>query len=88
MVKTSMTWVLTNYVTAMDNNKKEQNSTEDILLKTHEGANSLVFSDKTLPKGMNGRVDVILNNPQHTVFYTDDEGKQVKGIGKDSFRCS
>ena len=80
-----MTWVLTNYVTAMDNNKKRARMVpEDILLKTHEGAANTVWSlvTRALPKGMNGRVDVILNNPQHTVFYTDDEGKQVKGIAK------
>ena len=31
---------------------------------------------------MNGRVDVILNNPQHTVFYTDSDGKTMKGAVK------
>ena len=33
-----LTWILTNYVTAMDNNKsRERMVPEDILLKTHEG---------------------------------------------------
>jgi hypothetical protein len=31
---------------------------------------------------MNGRVDVILNNPQHTVFYEKPDGEKVKGIAK------
>ena len=33
-----LTWVLTNYVTAMENNRnRERMVPEDILLKTHEG---------------------------------------------------
>ncbi len=80
-----LTWVLTNYVTAMENNKgRERMVPEDILLKTHEGASNTVWSlvTRALPKGMNGRVDVILNNPQHTVFYTDEDGKVIKGAVK------
>ena len=80
-----LTWVLTNFVTAMANNRNRSRMVpEDILLKTHEGAANTVWSlvTRALPKGMNGRVDVILNNPQHTVFYTDDDGNKVKGIAK------
>jgi len=80
-----LTWVLTNYVTAMENNKnRERMVPEDILLKTHEGASNTVWGliTRALPKGMNGRVDVILNNPQHTVFYTDADGKTIKGAVK------
>ena len=80
-----LTWVLTNYVTAMENNKnRERMVPEDILLKTHEGASNTVWGliTRALPKGMNGRVDVILNNPEHTVFYTDADGKTIKGAVK------
>ena len=80
-----LTWILTNYVTAMKNNKSRARMVpEDILLKTHEGAANTVWSliTRALPKGMNGRVDVILNNPQHTVFYTDEDGKTIKGAVK------
>jgi len=80
-----LTWVLTNYVTAMQNNKKRARMVpEDILLKTHEGAANTVWSliTRALPKGMNGRVDVILNNPQHTVFYKDENGETIKGAVK------
>ena len=80
-----LTWVLTNYVTAMDNNRNRARMVpEDILLKTHEGAANTVWSlvTRALPKGMNGRVDVILNNPEHTVFYKDADGNSVKGIAK------
>ena len=31
---------------------------------------------------MNGRVDVILNNPNNTVFYKDAEGRTIKGMVK------
>jgi hypothetical protein len=77
-----LTWVLTSYVTAMVNNRNRSRMVpEDILLKTHEGAANTIWGlvTKALPKGMNGRVDVILNNPQHTVFYTDADGKTIKG---------
>ena len=77
-----LTWILTNYVTAMVNNKSRARMVpEDILLKTHEGASNTVWGlvTKALPKGMNGRVDVILNNPEHTVFYTDADGRTING---------
>ena len=77
-----LTWILTNYVTAMVNNKNRARMVpEDILLKTHEGASNTVWGlvTKALPKGMNGRVDVILNNPEHTVFYTDADGRTING---------
>lgn len=77
-----LTWILTNYVTAMQQNKsRERMVPEDILLKTHEGAANTVWSlvTRALPKGMNGRVDVVLNNPENTVYYTDADGNKVKG---------
>ncbi|MDB2399751.1 hypothetical protein N9W01_00635 [bacterium] len=76
-----LTWILTNYVTAMKNNKNRSRMVpEDILLKTHEGAANTVWSlvTRALPKGMGGRVDVVLNNPQHTVFYQDVTGKDIE----------
>jgi len=80
-----LTWILTNYVTAMENNRnRERMVPEDILLKTHEGAANTVWGliTKAMPRGLNGRVDVILNNPKHTVFYKDAEGNNVEGIAK------
>lgn len=80
-----LTWVLTNYVTAMQNNRERSRMVpEDILLKTHEGAANTVWGlvTKAMPRGLNGRCDVILNNPQHTVFYKDADGNDVKGIAK------
>jgi len=80
-----LTWILTNFVTAMENNKqRERMVPEDILLKTHEGAANTVWGliTKAMPKGVNGRVDVILNNPKHTVKYKDADGNEVEGIAK------
>ena len=80
-----LTWILTNFMTAMDNNKqRERMVPEDILLKTHEGAANTVWGliTKAMPKGVNGRVDVILNNPKHTVKYKDRDGNEVEGIAK------
>ena len=76
-----LTWVLTKYVIAMDNNKsRERMVPEDTLLKTHEGAANTVWGLVTsaLPKGMDGRIDVVLNNPKWTVFYKDASGKTIE----------
>ena len=77
-----LTWILTNYVVAMENNKSRSRMVpEDILLKTHEGASNTIWGlvTKALPKGMNGRVDVVLNNPENTVYMKDASGKEITG---------
>ena len=83
-----LTWILTNYVTSLSNNNSRSRKVpdgsmgaENIMLKTHEGASNTIWGlvTKALPKGMNGRIDVILNNPEHTVFHTDADGKTIKG---------
>lgn len=76
-----LTWVLTNYRLALKQNKERPRRVpEDILLQTHEGAANTVWGlvTKALPRGMKGRVDVILNNREHTVFFTDERGKEIK----------
>ena len=69
-----LTWVLTNYEIAVKNNKMRARTVpEDILLQTHTGAARTVYSlikDGT-PKEIDGRVDVILNNPENTVLFVD-----------------
>jgi hypothetical protein len=77
-----LTWILTNYMVAMDNNKQRARMVpEDILLKTHEGAANTIWGivTRALPKGMNGRVDVVLNNPENTVYMKDAEGNEITG---------
>ena len=78
-------WVLTDYhVAVMQNKKRARVVPDDILLKTHEGAAKTIWSILTqaLPSGLDGRIDVILNNPQNTVFYQDADGKTLRGAVK------
>jgi hypothetical protein len=73
-------WVLTNYEVAIKANKERDRVVpDDILLKTHVGAGNTIWGivSKALPKGMNGRVDVILNNRENTVPFTDESGKDI-----------
>jgi len=77
-----LTWILTNYMVAMNNNKQRARMVpEDILLKTHEGASNTIWGivTRALPKNMNGRVDVVLNNPENTVYMKDTEGNEITG---------
>ena len=77
-----LTWVLTNYKIAIENNKSRPRTVpEDILLSTHSGAAQTVFKlvkDGT-PTEIDGRVDVILNNPENTVVFKDKDGKPIRG---------
>src|SRR5210317_792411 len=75
-------WVLTDYHLAVSNNKgRDRVVPDDILLGTHEGAAKTIWSilTKGLPKGLNGRIDVILNNRENTVTYKDSKGNEMKG---------
>ena len=78
-------WVLTDYHLAVSNNKgRDRVVPDDILLGTHEGAAKTIWSilTKGLPKGLNGRIDVILNNRENTVTYKDSKGNEMKGAVK------
>jgi len=73
-----LTWVLTNYKVAIQNNKSRPRTVpEDILLSTHAGAAQTVFKlvkDGT-PSEIDGRVDVILNNRENLVFWKNAKGE-------------
>jgi hypothetical protein len=78
-------WVLTDYHLAVSNNKgRDRVVPDDILLGTHEGAAKTIWGilTKGLPKGLNGRIDVILNNRENTVTYKDSKGNEMKGAVK------
>lgn len=67
-----LVWVLTDYNIAIKQNaERERVVPADIMLQTHVGAGNTIWGIVTsaLPKGMNGRVDVILNNQENTIFY-------------------
>lgn len=76
-----LTWVLTDYKVAIENNRNRSRVVpEDILLQTHRGAAQTVFTlikDGT-PKEINGRVDVILNNKENTVIWKDEKGNPIR----------
>jgi hypothetical protein len=78
-------WVLTDYHLAVSNNKDRNRVVpDDILLGTHEGTAKTIWSilTKGLPSGLNGRIDVILNNRENTVTYKDSKGNEMKGAVK------
>ena len=78
-------WVLTNYHLAVAQNKSRARVVpDDILLLTHEGAAKTIWGllSSGLPKGLNGRVDVILNNRENTVMFKDSKGNEMKGAVK------
>lgn len=80
-----LTWVLTNYSIAVKANaERDRVVPADILLSTHVGAGNTIWGVVTsaLPKGMNGRIDVILNNRENTIAYKDKDGKDIKGAVK------
>jgi len=74
-------WVLADFHVAIKANKdRDRMVPEDILLQTHEGAGKTMWSvmTKILPKGLNGRIDVILNKRAETVNYVDSKGNEIE----------
>lgn len=86
-----VTWVLTNYEIAIQNNSKRARVVpQDILLKTHRGAaKTIIQLVKTgFPREIDGGIYVVLNNPENTMFivnpktgehYRDVKGNKVVG---------
>ena len=73
-------WVLADFHVAIKANKERDRMVpEDTLLMTHEGAGKTMWEmmTKILPKGLNGRIDVILNKRAETVPYVDSNGKPI-----------
>lgn len=76
-----LTWVLTSYHLAVKQNQnRERVVPDDILLGTHEGAANTMYDLLTrgLPKGLDGRIDVILNNRENTVAFKNADGEPIK----------
>ena len=74
-------WVLKEYKASVRANKtRDRVVPSDILLQTHEGASETMWHviTKILPKGVNGRIDVILNNNEQTAHFVDKKGKKIK----------
>ena len=89
-----LVWILTNYDIALKQNKDRDrvvpygaDGSDNIMLKTHLGAGNTIWGlvTKALPKDMNGRVDVVLNNRENTIPYTEKDEKtliKVQARGK------
>jgi hypothetical protein len=77
-----VTWVLTNFKIAIQNNRKRARRVSDlIMLQTHTGAalTMKAILDRGLPKDINGSFTIILNNPEETIYYdTQNKTKLVK----------
>lgn len=77
-------WVLTKYEVAVQNNQERPRIVpDDILLKTHKGAAqtmSEIVKGK-LPRGVDGQVNVILNNRENTIPRLNKDGKVFVGKG-------
>jgi len=74
-------WVLKNYHAAVEANKtRDRVVPDDILLQTHEGASKTMWQvlTKIKPKGLDGRIDVILNNNKFTAKFVDSNGKEIQ----------
>lgn len=71
-----ITWVLSNYQVALVRNKdRERVVPDDILLQTHSGV-AITMAEilkGRIPRGVNGSITVILNNPEAATFYTNDK---------------
>ena len=77
-------WVLTDYHLAVKQNKsRDRVVRDDILLNTHEGAAKTIWSILTsaLPSGLNGRIDVILNNPKHSIYWIQRTMRNGEKVG-------
>ena len=81
-----LVWVLADYEIAVKRNRnRDRIVPEDILLQTHEGAASTItdlVDGGNLPQGMDGSVYAILNNREHTVFYSDEDGNPIEADGQ------
>jgi hypothetical protein len=75
-----LTWVLTDYSVAIINNRsRDRVVPEDIMLLSHEGAATSMYSviKGKLPRGLNGGVRVVLNNRENTIPYVDPKTKKI-----------
>lgn len=78
-----ITWVLTNYKVAADNNaNRDRVVPEHILMQTHKGAAQTmdkVIMKNALPRSLvDGGIYVVLNNRENTVVWKDEKNPERK----------
>ena len=77
-------WVLTKFEIAVGLNKQRDRVLRDeLMLKSHVGARDSMWSviNGKVPKGINGGIYVVLNNPNKTVYFKDKKGNEVLTTG-------
>jgi len=77
-----LTWVLTDYKIAIKNNtNRDRVVPADILLQTHVGAAKTIYSilKGNTDSGIQGDINVILNNRENTIPFVDTKGKPITG---------
>jgi predicted kinase len=75
-----LVWILTNFNVALDRNRTRPRKVPEYIVKqTHTGAATTMMNivRGNIPRGMNGRITVVLNNNEETIFYLDKEGNKT-----------
>ena len=80
-----ITWVLTNYHFAVKQNKERDRVVpDDIMIGTHTGAATSMYNviKGNLPRGVDGQVNIVLNNKNNTVKFksSDFADKKVENV--------
>ena len=78
-----ITWVLTNYHIAVKQNKERDRVVpDDIMIATHTGAATSMYNviQGNLPRGVDGQVNVVLNNKNNTIKFKSSEFTSDKKI--------
>jgi hypothetical protein len=82
--KINLIWVLTNYKVALKRNTERSRTVrDDVVLTTHEGAaktflNIMKGRYSDLREMLDGAIHVILGDEEHTIFFKDEDGKDIK----------
>ena len=75
-----LVWVLTNFNVALDRNRSRPRKVPEYIVKqTHTGAATTMMEivKGNIPRGMDGRITVVLNNNEETIFYLDKDGEKM-----------
>ena len=80
-----ITWVLTNYHIAVKQNKERDRVVpDDIMIATHTGAATSMYNviKGNLPRGVDGQVNIVLNNRNNTVMFksSDFADKKIQNV--------
>jgi len=77
-------WVLTKFeIAAGFNKQRDRVLRDDLMLKSHVGARDSMWSviNGKVPKGIDGGIYVLLNNPNKTIYFKDKKGNEIITTG-------